>query len=87
LGSPQIEAANPVLLDGRDGGTIEMKLAVVTKDEPALGTDDSQPFVVRNVLRKITSSAVMMFDYERRLHLEQGFWKAIAKAAIKVKGG
>jgi hypothetical protein len=63
-----------------------MKFAIVTEDEPTLGTHDSQPFVVSNVLRKITRPAVMMFDRERRLHLEQGFWKAIAKAAIKVKG-
>jgi hypothetical protein len=64
-----------------------MKFAVVTEDEPAFGTDGGQPFVVRHILRKIARPAVMMFDRERRLHLEQSFWKAIAKAAIKVKGG
>lgn len=64
-----------------------MKFAIVTEDEPALGADDGQPFVVSHILRKITRPAVMMFDRERCLHLQQGFWKAIAKATIKVKGG
>jgi hypothetical protein len=54
-----------------------MEFAAVTEDEPVPGTDDGQPFVVGHILRKITPPAVMMFDSERRLHLEQGFRKAM----------
>lgn len=62
-----------------------MPFLIVAEDNPSLGSNDFEPFVVRHFLREIIGLAVMVLDIERRLHFEQSLRKTGTETAVKVK--
>ena len=64
-----------------------MEFSVVAENNPALGSDFSEPFVICSRLRKLelVFGVVVIFDGKGRPGRPDSFRKALSKVSIKIE--
>lgn len=74
-----------MFFDRLNGRRLAVPFLVVAEDNPSLGPDDFEPFVVWHFLREIVGLTMMVFDIERRPHFKQSLRKTVTETTVKVK--
>jgi hypothetical protein len=87
VGARQVEAPGLVLFDRRYFGQKRVKFSVVAENDPALGSNFGEPFVIRSSLRKfeLVFGIVVMFDGKGRPGRPDSFRKALSKVSVKIE--
>lgn len=81
--SMQVKATDLVLLDRLECRAFRLPFGVVATDNPALASDDIEPFVVWHVVRESLSLVRPHLKWASQ-HFER-FWELLSKAPVKIQ--